>query len=297
MIDTILIISATVILGTAFALTNEILLAVLVIIVGILGTVINYKFSYKDEILVETDNFDTISEEARKKEKKELGDLEEAGIKKSFTDKKISELKAIIEKCEKDKNTYLLEGHKLKIEDEALSENLSNLTEVEEDIFFKKSKLGEVLKKEETINLAISVLKEAYKELKEEVIPDIEKDIKYTISKTTNGKYTNVRYNDYDGLVTENSLGQLVNVNKLSAGTIDQMYLGFRMAIADKYNRIPIIFDEAFVFCDDVRLTNILKTLSEMADERQIIILSCSNREANILDNLNVEYNKVEITK
>ena len=63
----------------------------------------------------------------------------------------------------------------------------------------------------------------------------------------------------------------------------------------DKYNNIPMIFDEAFVFCDDVRLTNILKTLSEMSEERQIIILSCSNREEKILELLNVEFNKIKL--
>ena len=78
-------------------------------------------------------------------------------------------------------------------------------------------------------------------------------------------------------------------------GTIDQMYLGFRLAIADKYHKIPLIFDEAFVFCDDTRLSNILKTLSEIAEDRQIIILSCSRREKSILEELKVEFNYLEI--
>ena len=294
-IDTALIATATVILGVAFALTNEIMLALLVILVGIVSIVINFQFSYKEEITVDSDNFDVVSEEARKKENKELNSLEKEGIKKALTEKRISELKTIIEKCENEKNNSVLEEHKLKIEDETLHENLSNLTEIEEEISLKKDKLDKILAKEDTINFAISKLKEAYKDLKDEVIPDIEKDIKYTISKTTNGKYTNVKYNDYDGLVTESQLGQLIKADKLSAGTIDQMYLGFRMAIADKYNHVPIIFDEAFVFCDDVRLTNILKTLSEMAEERQIIILSCSNREEKILDLLNVKFNKIKL--
>ena len=67
------------------------------------------------------------------------------------------------------------------------------------------------------------------------------------------------------------------------------------MAIADKYNNVPLIFDEAFVFFDDIRLENILKTLSEMAEERQIIILSCSDREYRILEKLNVGFNKVKL--
>jgi len=294
-IDTLLIAISTVILSVAFIYTNEVVLAILAILIGILSVILNLKFSYKEEIEVESDNFDVVSEESRKKEAKELLNLEKDGVKKSITEKKISELKAIIEELEKEKTNNALEEHKLKIEDEVLNENLSSLREIEEDLIYKKENLEQVLEKEEIINFAITKLKESYEELKEEVIPDIEKDIKYAISKTTNSKYTKIKYNDYDGLIAENELGQYIPIDKLSLGTIDQMYLGFRLAIADKYNNVPIVFDEAFVFCDEDRLKNILKTLSEMAEERQIIILSCSEREQRILKELNVEFNKITI--
>lgn len=294
-IDTVLILAATIILSIALIYTKEIALAILSLVIGVASIFLNLKISYKEELSVESDNFDVVSEESRKKQNKEIANLEKEGVKKNLTEKRITELKALIEKYETEKNNELLEEHKLEIEDGALNESLTSLTEIEEEINFSKQKLNEVLEKEEIINFAITKLKESYAELKAEVIPDIEKDIRYTISKTTNGKYTNVKYNDYDGLITENHLGQIVTVDKLSAGTIDQMYLGFRMAIADKYNNVPIIFDEAFVFCDDARLTNILKTLSEMSEERQIIILSCSAREQRLLDELGVGYNKVEL--
>ena len=294
-IDTVLITVATVVLSIALLFTKEFTLAILAIIIGAVSSIINLKISYKEEIEVEPDNFDVVSEEARKKESKELSDLEKDGVKKAIAEKRIPELKALIEKYEIEKNNYLLDEHKLKIENDALNEGLKNLTEIEEELVFKNEKLKEIFEKEQIINFAIIKFKEAYTELKEEVIPDIEKDIKYTISKTTNGEYSKVKYNDIDGLIAENELGQLITIDKLSAGTIDQMYLGFRMAIADKYNNVPLIFDEAFVFFDDIRLENILKTLSEMAEERQIIILSCSDREYRILEKLNVGFNKVKL--
>ena len=293
LVDTLLIVVATLVLTLALIFTKEIVLAIVASIIGAASVILNIKFSYKEELSVDAENFDIVSEEARKRESKEISNLEKEGIKKGLTEKSVSELKAIIEKCEIEKNNLLLEEHKLEIEDKALDENLTNLIEIEEEIALNSEKLSLVLEKEDILNYSIDKLKESYTELKDEVIPDIEKDIRYTISKTTNGKYTNVKYNDSEGLITENHLGQLVTVDKLSAGTIDQMYLGFRMAIADKYNNVPIIFDEAFVFCDDVRLTNILKTLSEMAEERQIIILSCSTREEKLLRELTVDFNKV----
>lgn len=294
-IDTALISVGTMALFIAFICIHELILGIFTFLVGIAAVLLNLKFSYPEEILVQAENFDLVSEENRKKENKELANLEKGGIKKTTTEKSVSELKIIIGNAEKEKNSLLLEEHKLKIEDETLSENLTTLSEIEEELILRKEKLEELNEKESVIQLAISKLKEAYIELKDEVIPDVEKDIKYTISKTTNGKYSNVKYNDYNGLVIENEFGQLVTVDKLSAGTIDQMYLGFRLAIADKYHKVPIIFDEAFVFCDDQRLTNILKTLSEIAEDRQIIILSCSAREKQILENLNINFNYLKI--
>ena len=294
-IDSILISLGAFVLAITGILIDEIALAIFGVITGVVALILNAKFTYKEEILVEPENFDVISEESRKKANKELATLEEKGIKKSLTEKSISELKTIIANGEKEKNNLTLEEHKLKIEEEALNENLTTLSEVEEELVYQKAKQDELLKEEETIQLAIEKLKEAYEELKEEIIPDIEKDIRYTISKTTNGKYTNVKYNDYDGLIIENEFGQMVTVDKLSVGTIDQMYLGFRLAIADKYHNIPILFDEAFVFCDDERLKNILKTLSEIAENRQIILLSCSNREKILLDEMKIQFNYIKI--
>ena len=73
------------------------------------------------------------------------------------------------------------------------------------------------------------------------------------------------------------------------------MYLGFRLAIANRTAKLPLILDEAFAFYDDERLENILKIFSTEYAERQIIILTCSNREKEILDKLSIDYNLVNI--
>ena len=50
---------------------------------------------------------------------------------------------------------------------------------------------------------------------------------------------------------------------------------------------MPIILDEAFAYYDEARLTNILKYISEEFKNNQIIILTCTNREREILEKLN----------
>ena len=59
--------------------------------------------------------------------------------------------------------------------------------------------------------------------------------------------------------------------------------------------KMPIILDEAFAYFDDERLRNCLIFLAEQANKHQIIILTCSRREKEILDLLNIQYNLVEL--
>ena len=164
-----------------------------------------------------------------------------------------------------------------------------------EELYYKKEEQQKVLKKVRVINLAKAKLEEAYDEIKRAVIPKLEKEIEYTVSKATNGEYKEIKYNDENGVVCYSKAGELININKLSVGTIDQIYLGFRLAIADKYGNIPIIFDEAFVYFDDTRLENMLKTLSDISETKQIILLSCSRREKELMDKLKISYNFVNL--
>lgn len=59
--------------------------------------------------------------------------------------------------------------------------------------------------------------------------------------------------------------------------------------------KMPIILDEAFAFYDNERLKNILKFIDDNYKENQIIIFTCSNREKEILKELNIEYNLIEL--
>ena len=59
--------------------------------------------------------------------------------------------------------------------------------------------------------------------------------------------------------------------------------------------KVPIIFDEAFSHFDDIRLKNILKYIFDKFESRQLIIFTCNEREINILNNLNINYNLIKL--
>ena len=58
---------------------------------------------------------------------------------------------------------------------------------------------------------------------------------------------------------------------------------------------MPIILDETFAYFDTERLENVLKFLNNKYSNKQIIILTCTNREIEILENLKIRFNKIEL--
>lgn len=101
--------------------------------------------------------------------------------------------------------------------------------------------------------------------------------------------------NDEEGLIVELQNGNYVSANRLSIGTIDQLYLSLRFAMLGKIceEKIPIILDEAFAYYDDERLKNILEYIIKEYSDRQILIFTCTKREEEILKNINAQYNLV----
>ena len=58
---------------------------------------------------------------------------------------------------------------------------------------------------------------------------------------------------------------------------------------------MPKILDEKFAYFDTERLKNMIKYLSEEYKNRQIILLTCTEREKEIFDELNINYNLVNL--
>ena len=59
--------------------------------------------------------------------------------------------------------------------------------------------------------------------------------------------------------------------------------------------KVPIILDEAFAYYDNERLKNILAYLGTEFKNRQIIILTCTQREKELLKQLKIACNYIEL--
>lgn len=137
------------------------------------------------------------------------------------------------------------------------------------------------------------LLEEAYVEIKNSVTPKFFDNLSDVVKTITNGKYVKVYVNDE--IEVEDYLGKIYSIDKLSFGTIEEIYFSLRVSIALMISeeKFPIILDESFVYFDDNRLRSILNYLYSL--DNQIIILSSNKREKNLLDFGNYDYNFIQL--
>ena len=229
---------------------------------------------------------------AEKKEIKNIYNITEKEIN-NILEKNID---ISIEINQKKLNENIIELNNIKYKINELNDEKNNITILLEDEKKLKIELDELKKLEKSIQVAEEIIKESYEELKNVLIPNLENKLSKNISEITNEKYKRAKINN-DGIMVELNNGKIENINKLSMGTIEQIYLFLRLNIMKNISEenLPIFFDETFVYCDNERLEKIFTYLNKLADENQIIIFTCNSREKNVFDKLNIKYNLIEL--
>ena len=197
-----------------------------------------------------------------------------------------------IEELQKNINRDRLSLHSLELDKNNIMPKLEKLASMEEELEELNEKEQSLNEQNKAIELAKEILETAYIKMKENVTPKFTQELSKNIQEISNGKYKNVRINDEEGIIVEKKNGEYVSSEKLSIGTIEQLYLSLRFgAIKEISNEtMPIILDEAFAYYDEQRLTNVLKYLNEEFKQNQIIIFTCTNREEEILEKENIQY-------
>ena len=194
-------------------------------------------------------------------------------------------------------NKMKLEFQKLKINEENISNKLENILNIKEEYEALKEELKDLEEKNKIINLTKEYLERAYIKMKNNITPKFTENLSQNIAKISNNKYNKVSLNEDKGLVVENEFGDYIPAERLSVGTIDQLYLSLRLSMIDDLSceKMPIILDEAFAYYDNYRLKNILNFLNCNLKEHQVIIFTCTKREKEMLEELNIDYNLVDI--
>ncbi len=269
----------------------------------------NEKNNYLNENKIIEKNNEELEKEIKElKNNFELNiNLEIEKIKNNYLNKiknkkiiEINELKNIqeeIEKIQKEINEIKIKLHALDLDKENVEPKVDNLIKIEEQIVNNNEKIVNLRKLDKSMNLAKTLLEKAYEKMKNTVTPKFTENLSKNINQITNGKYSKVMVQDDTGIIVELENGNYVEGNRLSVGTIDQLYLSLRLSMTEDLSteKMPFILDEAFAYYDTQRLENILTYLADQYKDRQIILFTCTEREKDIFDKLNIKYNLINL--
>lgn len=188
-------------------------------------------------------------------------------------------------------NEIELELHKLKLDRNNIDPELEKLIHTEELLEIEEENLTKLEKRAKEFELAKELLDEAYEEMRSNITPKFNQTLSKNIDIISNGKYKNISINDK--ITIELNDGRYIPAESLSIGTVEQIYLSLRLSILNEISneKLPIILDEAFAYYDDNRLEAALEFLSKV--DNQVILFTCTNREKEILDKNNINYNYI----
>ena len=135
------------------------------------------------------------------------------------------------------------------------------------------------------LSAAQDALTQARQELQRKFAPRISSRAGELMAKMTEGRYDRFQLaEDFSLLAGADQEDTLHEAMWRSAGTLDQLYLSLRLAVAEALApNAPLILDDALVRFDDVRLNAAMQILKEESDSKQVILFTCQNREKDVL--------------
>ena len=134
------------------------------------------------------------------------------------------------------------------------------------------------------LSIALETLADARAELQRRFAPRIAKKAQELMRTMTDGRYHSLTMGtDFSLQAGAGEESTLRELQWRSDGTMDQLYLALRLAVAEELTpQIPLVLDDALVRFDDQRMAAAVKILQTLSETRQIICFTCQAREAEV---------------
>ena len=131
------------------------------------------------------------------------------------------------------------------------------------------------------LELAQRALSAATTELQRRFAPRISKRAQALFSQLTGGRYAQLTLSEDLSLNIRAEAEDTLRPSLWrSDGTVDQLYLALRLAVAEELTPdAPLILDDALVRFDDSRLATALDILRQAGQTKQVILFTCQGRE------------------
>lgn len=158
---------------------------------------------------------------------------------------------------------------------------------------------GDIRKYQEEISIyteARDLIEKASTKIGSKFHGELKETLHHVVTEVIGEAYEVILEDDMQVLAKDKLTGEIVSIEDLSMGTIDQIYFALRIGLINSMDHtkdIPLILDDCFVHYDGERLGQMLLQVSEL--DRQVIMLTCHEREKRIFDELNIKINYIEL--
>ena len=162
---------------------------------------------------------------------------------------------------------------------------LGQPADLERQICRKQEQLAQLQGEYDALALALDGLRAANAALQSRFSPELGRRAAEIFGQMTGADWSSILLDrDFRLSAESGSDPNRRNVQLLSAGTADQLYLAVRLAICEMIlppeQNAPLILDDALITFDDARLSKSLDYLVQLGEKRQILLFTCQGREA-----------------
>lgn len=145
----------------------------------------------------------------------------------------------------------------------------------------------------EALNLAMETIEKLSGGIHNQVGDRLRRRTSEILREITGGKYGEVLMDEALHM-SVNTEERIVPLERLSRGTLEQIYFALRMAAGEILcgeEEFPVILDDVFGMYDEDRLRAVLRWLEK--EKRQIIISTCHRREMELLEREGIPYRQI----
>ncbi|WP_367342242.1 AAA family ATPase [Limosilactobacillus sp.] len=155
------------------------------------------------------------------------------------------------------------------------------VTELEQQLANAQAKVNQLLKQYLSLRLTEEWISRSLEKASADRYPLIlQRAVEY-FKLLTDGHYQNIDFDDKGNLMVTSADRLQFNINELSTGTAEQLYvalrLGFIKVMSDTIE-FPLIIDDGFVNFDRIRKQKMIELLQSMAETGQVIYLTADDR-------------------
>lgn len=178
---------------------------------------------------------------------------------------------------------------------DALEETTTLLEKIKALLEEQKKQLDDLQIELDAVCLARETIKELSEAIHDSFGQQINQLVSSVIAEITGHKYSDLKV-DEKLVIKAGYQGNYIPLERLSAGTIDQIYFALRVAVADLIfgdNQCPLFLDDSLALYDDARVK---RTLFLLNGRKQVLLFTCHQRERRILEDLRIPYHYVDLT-